>query len=329
MKRIFCALLALALLLGSAAFADAAFPVTLTDAAGREVTLEKQPERIVSGYYISSSLLIALGVKDRLVGIEDKAAKRDIYALSAPELIALPSVGSAKQPDVETMISLKPDLVILPKKLKDVAATLEELSIPVLLVNPEDGAKLRDTVRLLSAATGADGAELLGEMDRLEAKAVSLTEGGEKPSVYLAGNSEMLSTAGSGMYQNTLLTLAGGRNAAAEITDGAWASVSYEQLLAWDPEIIIVAADAAYTVDDVLNDPMLSPVRAVKTGRVYALPKSPEAWDSPVPGTLLGSLWIVSRLYPDLYAGADFLEDAKAFYSRFFGFELTEDILNR
>lgn len=43
--------------------------------AGREVTLEKEPERIVSGYYISSSACIALGLSDKWVGIEDKSAK--------------------------------------------------------------------------------------------------------------------------------------------------------------------------------------------------------------------------------------------------------------
>lgn len=329
MKRFWCVLLSLLLLLGSVSFAEGSFPVTVTDAAGREVTIEKQPERIVSGYYISTSLLIALGVKDQLVGIEAKADKRAIYSLSSPELIALPSVGSAKQPDVEMMISLKPDLVILPKKLKDVAGTLEELGIPVILVNPEDGEQLRGTITLLATATGSDGSGLLEEYDRLEGKAVSLTEGCERPAVYLAGNSAMLSTAGSGMYQNTLLTLAGGENVAAELTGGSWADISYEQLLAWNPEVIILAADASYTVADVMDDPMLAELPAVKNGKVYALPAAPEAWDSPVPGTILGSLWIVSKLHPEKYSEDEFLADASGFYTRFFGFELTGDILNK
>ena len=49
------------------------YPLTVTDMAGREVTLEKEPERIVSGYYISSSACIALGLSDKMVGIEDKS----------------------------------------------------------------------------------------------------------------------------------------------------------------------------------------------------------------------------------------------------------------
>lgn len=328
MKKCLC-LLFVMLISCSVALGEGTFPVTVTDAAGREVTVEKQPERLVSGYYISSSLLIALGVKDRMVGIEDKAASRSIYTLSAPELAELPSVGSAKQPDVEMMISLNPDLVILPQKLKDVAGTLDELGIPAILVNPENGEQLKETVMLLATVTGSDGAALLTEYARLEEKASALTADAAKPKVYLGGNSAMLKTAGSGMYQNTMLTLAGGENVAAEITDGSWAEISYEQLLAWNPEVIILAADASYTVDDVIGDPILAEVSAVKDEKVYAMPSAPEAWDSPVPGTVLGSLWIVSKLYPERYSEAEFLEDAKAFYTRFFDFELTEEILNR
>ena len=62
------------------------YPVTVTDHLGREVTIEKQPESFVSGYYISTSLMIALGLDEQLVGVEAKADKRKIYKLSAPDL---------------------------------------------------------------------------------------------------------------------------------------------------------------------------------------------------------------------------------------------------
>ena len=97
------------------------YPITVTDQAGREVTIEKEPSSIVSGYYISSSLLIALGLKDKVVGIEAKADKRPIYKLAAPELTELPNVGTAKEFNLETCAALSPDLVILPMKLKDAA----------------------------------------------------------------------------------------------------------------------------------------------------------------------------------------------------------------
>ena len=115
---------------------ETSYPVTVTDQAGRQVTIESQPETLVSGYYITTSLLIALGLQDELVGIEAKADTRPIYALSAPELLELPSVGTAKEFDLEGCAALAPDLVILPLKLESAADSLAELGIPALLVNP-------------------------------------------------------------------------------------------------------------------------------------------------------------------------------------------------
>ena len=91
----------------------ASFPVKVTDHAGREVTIEKMPEKLVSGYYISTSALIALDLDSKLVGIEAKANSRAIYKLSAPSLIELPNVGTAKEFNLEGCLALNPDLDIL------------------------------------------------------------------------------------------------------------------------------------------------------------------------------------------------------------------------
>src|SRR5690606_8944809 len=90
--------------------------VIITDHLGREVTIEEKPERIVSGYYITSSMLIALGLEDNMVGIEAKANSRPIYSLAAPQLLDLPNVGTAKEFNLEGCVALEPDLVILPVK---------------------------------------------------------------------------------------------------------------------------------------------------------------------------------------------------------------------
>jgi len=126
-----------------------AFPVTVTDQLGRSVTLEQKPERLVSGYYISTSLLIALGIEDQLVGIEAKASQRPIYALSAPELLDLPNVGTAKDFSIEGTLALEPDLVILPARLKDAIEILSGMGLEVLAVNPEDGELLAEAIRLV------------------------------------------------------------------------------------------------------------------------------------------------------------------------------------
>lgn len=302
------------------------YPVTVTDQAGREVTIEEEPQRLVSGYYISTSALIALDLADRMVGIEAKAAKRAIYQLAAPALIDLPSVGSAKEFDLEGCAALEPDLVILPLKLKSAAETLESLGIDVLLVNPENQALLEEMIRLIAAAANREDTaqsllDFTAEQETMLGDALS---GEATPSVYLAGNSSLLSTAGEAMYQSDLIRLAGGVNAAAEITDTYWVEIDYEQLLAWDPDYIILASDANYTVEDVLTDPNLAGCTAVENGQVYQIPGKAEAWDSPVPGGILGAVWMANMIH-----GRDVCPDyetvADEYYESFYDFTYTAD----
>ena len=298
------------------------YPVTITDHLGREVTIEKQPESFVSGYYISTSLLIALGLDDQLVGVEAKADKRNIYKLSAPELTELPSVGTAKEFDLEGCAALKPDLVIVPTKLKDSIPAMEELGLTVIAVNPEDQTKLFETIDMIS--TAADVVEKGQELeywisDALESLKKSL-DGVETSSVYLAGNSALLQTAGPEMYQSTLIENAGGVNAASDITDTYWADTSYEQILSWNPDYIVLAADADYDVDSVLNDSALADCTAVKEGHIAQIPSDIEALDSPVPASFLGSYYVASILHPDVVTEDDFKTTEKNFYETFYGF---------
>ncbi len=308
---------------------QSAFPVTITDAAGREVTIQQQPQALVSGYYITSSMLIALGQQDKLVGIEAKAENRPIYGLSAPELLKLPNVGTAKEFNLEGCAALKPDLVILPLKLKNSAADLEQLGITSLVVSPENQEQLANTLALLGAATGTAqrAEEILNFSKQKQSFLTTALADAEKPTVYLSGNSSYLSTAGAKMYQNTMIELAGGRNAAAELEDSYWSDVSYEQLLAWNPEVILIAPEASYSKQDILADAQLSGISAVQNNRVYQMPSSVEAWDSPIPGSIIGSLWTASILHSDRYSAADFQKDAVEFYQSFYSFEPTAEML--
>ena len=330
MKKLLSLLLCLALMLSMSiccAEADAHYPITVTDQAGREVTIEEAPERLVSGYYISTSTLIALGLEDKLVGIEAKADKRPIYRLSAPELIDLPNVGTAKEFDLEGCAALEPDLVILPIKLKSAVETLEGLGIDVILVNPENQVQLNEMISMIAAAADAE-AQAQALLDFAAAQEKNLADKlaeTEAPRVYLAGNSSMLSTAGSAMYQSDMIRLAGGANVAAEITDTYWVEISYEQLLTWNPEYIILASDASYTVEDVLADPNLAACTAVANGSVYQMPAKAEAWDSPVPSGVLGSVWLAGVLHPDLFSEADCAALIDEYYESFYGFTYSEN----
>lgn len=294
----------------------------VTDQAGRQVTVGGDVQRIVSCYYISSSACIALGIGDKLVGIEAKADTRPIYQLAAPELLDLPNVGSAKEFNMEACIELEPDLVILPKRLQDNAETMAGLGIPVLLVNPENQQGLAEMISLIGEATGTQEAAAKltdyykGQMDEV----ASLTSGiSEKPVVYMGGNSAYLSTAPKDMYQASLISAAGGVNAGEGIEGNSWTDVSYEQLLEMAPDVFVIPAEAAYTKEDVLNDPQLAALPAVAGGQVYQMPTAFEAWDSPVPSCTLGVKWLLAVLHEDVYTMDEMRQDAANFYTDFYG----------
>ena len=317
---------------------DVTYPVTVKDMAGREVTLEKQPERIVSGYYISSSACIALGLTDKMVGIEDKSAKRPIYKLAAPALIDLPNVGSAKAFDLEACIATEPDLVILPMKQKDTAQTLQEMGIATLLVLPESHEQLIEMFTLIGTATNTvkQAEKLISYYNTKLSAVTELTRDipdDEKPVVYLGSTSDILRTAPKEMYQASLITTAGGKNAGDVLEGSSWTDIDNETFLTMNPDIIVIPTDnfavssPDYTAEDVMNNPTFSDVTAVKNSAVYQMPVGYEAWDSPVPSGILGTLWMLKTLHPELYPAEQFAADVNEFYTVFYGFSVNEQDL--
>ena len=317
--------------------ADAAFPLTVKDQLGNEVTLQKPAERIVSGYYISSSTCIALGLKDKLVAVEEKIEARPIYNLAAADLIGnVGNVGSAKAFDLETCIAAEPDLVILPKKAKDYAATLAEMSIPAVVVNPENHEKLVEMIKLIGSLTGADETAdaLVSRYDEVMTKMEGLTADiadSDKPVVYMCGTSSYLTTAPKDMYQASVITTAGGKNAGDALEGDSWVDISYEQLLEMNPDVIVIPTNNMangqpdYAAADLMADENLKEITAVKNGAVYNMPAGYEAWDSPVPSGVLGMLWMTAALHPEVYSMDEFKADAADFYKTFYGFDMAAD----
>lgn len=303
--------------------------IVVTDQAGREVALEGPAEKIVSSYYISTALLIALGCEDALQGIEMKGETRGLYQLAAPGLLELPAVGSGKGINVEETAALSPDVVILPLRLQDSVRAFEELNIPVVVVNPETQEDFEGCVELLAKVTGTEerGQTLLDYCQNKMAEVTELTAGLERPTVYLASGSDYLSTCTSKMYQNDLIAMAGGKNVSESLEEGYWQTISPEQLLEWNPEYIFSVQDADYPLEDILQDEALAQVQAVKEGKVLAFPSEIEAWDYPTPSSVLGVLWLTYQLHPEVYTKEAYVEEAKAFYQTFFEISVTEEQL--
>ena len=302
--------------------------MTVVDQLGRTVEVPREINRIVSSYYISSSLLIALGAEDKVVGLEMKADTREIYKKAAPEFLELPGVGTSKSISVEETLALKPDLVILPYRLEEFVEQFEALDIPVIVVEPESMDQFLESITLIGTAIGEEekAEALLNYYEEKIAEISSLTEGlEERPRVYMSGGSSAFTTCTSNMYQNDLIHLAGGQNVSEALTDGYWANVSAEQILAWDPEFIFNVNYASYDISELTKDAQLAPVSAIKENRVYTFPSVLEAWDYPTPSSILGILWLTHQLHPELYSVEAYTQDAQDFYKTFYEIEITKE----
>lgn len=304
--------------------------VTVVDQLGREVELDGTPEKIVSSYYISTSLLINLGVQDKLVGIEAKAKTREMYKKVAKELIDLPAVGTSKEINVEECANLNPDLVIIPTRLKEFIPKFEELKIPVIAIEPETLDQFKETVKLIGKVVGKEekANKLVNYYDDTISKVKELNKNlTEKQNVYLAGSDSVLKTCTSKMYQNYMFEVCGGENVTKELTDGYWTTISVEELVKKNPDVIYMVGYASYSKDDILKDERLKGVNAINNNKVYVFPSTLEAWDYPTPSSMLGILWLENNLHPDLYSKEDYIKDAKEFYKEFYDIEVSEEEL--
>ncbi|MEG0295942.1 MAG: ABC transporter substrate-binding protein [Clostridium sp.] len=302
--------------------------VTVTDQLGREVTIEGNVEKIVSTYYITSSLLIALGAKDHVVGIEAKADTREIYKKAAPEFLELPAVGSGKGINIEEIANLAPDLVIIPLRLKESVEKLEALNIPVLVVDPETMDNFTACIELIGKAIGQDkrAKELLdyynNKIEMIKKKTGNIED---KPSVYLSAGSSYLSTCTSKMYQNDLIHMAGGNNVSKNLQDGYWANVSVEELIKWNPEYMFMVGYASYTKEEVVSDSKINNIEAIKNDNLFVFPSILEPWDYPTPSSVLGILWLTNKLHPEVYTKKEFEKEAKNFYKEFYNIDITSE----
>lgn len=315
---------------GSASSAESS-AITLTDQAGRTVTLTEPAQRVVSAYYLSTSLLIALDREDSVVGIEMKADTRELYHRAAPQFLDLPAVGSGKGLNVEETAALNPDLVILPVKLADTTEQLDALGIPSLVIDPETMEGFFTAVDLIGQAVGAEdrAAQLVNfHKSVMEDVSARTAQSEDKPTVYIAG-SDFLSAAGGGMYQNDLIRVCGGVNAAAELPGGRWSDISAEELVAWDPDYIFPVSYAGYSLEDVRADARFAGLSALEDPETTLLsfPGPIEAWDYPTASSALGILWLAAQLHPGTVDRDTYVETAQTFFRDFFDIELADEDL--
>ncbi|HHV62051.1 MAG TPA: cobalamin-binding protein [Firmicutes bacterium] len=250
--------------------ASARFPLTVVDDAGRQVTINKEPTRIVSLAPSNTEILFALGLGNRVVGVTT-------YCNYPPEATKKEKIGGFADPSIERIISLSPDLVLAVKMGENIVRGLEKLGVPVVVVDPKSFKDTLRVIRLIGQVTGRDGAaaSLVSDMEK---RVKSITErvkgipGSKRPKVYYEIWHDPLMTAGPGTLINDIINLAGGVNVASD-AGAPYPEYSLEVLLAKNPDIMIHsyghAGGEAPAIEEIKRRKGWSAMSFVKTGRIY------------------------------------------------------------
>jgi len=242
-------------------------PVRVVDDLGRNITLENYPERIVSTAPSNTEILFALGLGDRVVGVTE-------YCDYPEEAKEKEKIGGFSTVDIERIIALKSDLVLATQKTgNENIERLEELGIPVAVLQPENLDGILEDIKLVGELTGTeDRAYALeaGMRERMEA-VYKKTRNLEKPKVFYVVWHDPLMSAGSETFISDLISMAGGVNIAQDIV--GYKTMSLETVVDRDPDIIIVSIGPGQhsTYDFLMEEKRLQDVSAAKNGRIYAV----------------------------------------------------------
>ena len=336
-------LLASALLQASDALAQ---PLVFRDVVGNEIALKAQPQRIVTLPNPAAATLIALdGSARRIVGmnqISKRAFADGMMNVMFPEAATITSDILAENggwlPNVEAIAALKPDLVIQwGRRGDDIVAPLRNAGLPVaLMVGGGNGGTeelARENMRMAAEITGQIPklAQLLDWRDRVMVQIGStLAKAGEvqMPRIlHLRAANTHLTATGRNSYQHGFIELVGAQNVAAEL--GVESSVTSEQILAWQPDIILLSsADPEALPQRVYDDPILSHLSAAQHQRIYKTPQGGYIWDSASPENPFTWMWLANLTHPELFA-FDLRQELRQGFRLLYDFELSDADIDR
>jgi len=301
-----------------------------TDAAGRRVVLPAQIDRILPAEPNAEVLVFVLA-PEKLVGLSSLPGRSSLL----PRASRLPVLGWRPRSNpvtmAETARQLRPDLIVdagpvTPDRAAFADQVMQQTGIPYILVDDSFarmptvlrgmGALLGDNDRAIDLALFAEHA-IAGLRGRLLIRPEN-----KRPHVYYGLGPDGLTTALPGSPAGEALDEAGAINVASPLGRGTEAAVTREQLLAWDPEIIIAEERSFYTA--LQRSPAWRRLSAVRKKHIYLEPDNPFGWIEHPSGVnrLIGLYWLSSLFYPDATQ-----EDLRAttcdFYDKFYELKLT------
>lgn len=312
----------------------------ITDMAGRTMTVPTEIESVFSTGSVAAIYLYTI-VPDRLLGWNYEL--NDIEkSIILDEYETLPNFGMGDSVNYEAVIEANPTIALNVGTINDAMISdcddlSEKLGIPVVAVDGDLNAA-PEAYRFLGDLFGVeDDAEKLAayaEETFEDIENMDVPEE-EKVRIYYGNGEDSLETAPAGSSHADIIEMVNAVNVAdLELGDGSRVQISAEQLLAWDPDVIIVSGEPKSNMtgnaasEAILNNPDYASLKAVQNGQVYGTPNAPFSWVDrpPGPNRIIGIRWLSGLIYPD-YLNFDVDEEVKEFFSLFYHVDLTDEQL--
>ena len=268
--------------------------ITLTDKSGEEVTIEEEPERIVTVIPSATETVFAVGGGDKVVGVDE-------WSNYPEEVTKIEKIGDINL-NIEKIVELEPDLVIADLNNGDSVQALRDAGLKVVVLGAQNLEETYEDLRLAGEALGTEEEaeqvieDMQTKINEIEELTSELSED-EKKSVWFEIDQELY-TAAEGTFMNELLDIAGGKN----IMEGeeGWPQVSEEVVIEANPDVIITTY--GYYMEDVEEQVMARDswqgVTAVQNEAVHNIDN--DILSRPGPRLAEGLEQMVTILYPDL-----------------------------
>ncbi len=315
--------------------------LTVIDMAGREVVIPDDVQSVYCAVPTGEAMVCTL-FPDKLVGWVNEPTEEEMEYLGE-DLSDLPVIGGwmgqVVTANMEDIITLDPDVVIYMRSNAQIAEDdvpeqiAEQTGLPVLVVSSE----LADTsyvYRFLGRALNSEerGDMLADYVDQaLEDLSAQLAEipDDEIKTVYYAENEDGLYTEPASSTHAEVMAFCRTDNIAdvEELSGQGYTPVSIEQIITWNPDVILVCGSDADDYDQIMDpDGIWTDITAVQNGEVYVNPVLPFNWVDRPPNVMrvLGVYWFANEVYPD-YVDYDINEVTKDFFSTFFNNDLTDE----
>ncbi|WP_246088497.1 ABC transporter substrate-binding protein [Phreatobacter stygius] len=244
----------------------------IVDALGRQVVLARPPARLVTIFASNTELVAAIGLAERIVGIET-------FTRFPPEVVGRPTVGGRLGFSVDRVVRQRPDLVVVTparQAVNQLVDPMERLGIPIIVLTHRSIPEVMANIRLVAGATGVPerGEAVTGLLQaRLDAVAARIAGRSRPRIVMITGRvaTGMLLIARSGSYTADAIIAAGGSLAFDQAQ--MLSQVSPEAVLRADPDVVLFAGSAA-DMADLFARPGWSSLRALKEKRVFTVSRA-------------------------------------------------------